>query len=171
MKSIAVYPNYFITEGGQVLANKTGIWKKFSFDRDGYLISSLSKNGKKKMFRLHQLVAKAFIPNPLSKETVNHIDGNKLNNHVSNLEWNTREENNKHAYRTGLKDSVGAANGNSKLNEEDVFGIIELRDDGMSQESIGRMFKITQVAVSDILLGKRWSYLTGIQYNKIKQNE
>lgn len=62
----------------------------------------LWKNGKRKVFMIHRLVAEAFIPNPENKPQVNHIDGNRLNNHVSNLEWNTNSENMHHAYKTGL---------------------------------------------------------------------
>ena len=62
----------------------------------------LSKNGHVKNYTIHRLVAQAFIPNPQNKLEVNHIDGNKLNNKVDNLEWATRSENEQHAYRTGL---------------------------------------------------------------------
>ena len=69
---------------------------------DGYLRVTLSKNNKQRTFRVNILVAKAFIPNPENKPEVNHIDGNKENNKVDNLEWNTRSENELHAYKNGL---------------------------------------------------------------------
>lgn len=69
---------------------------------NGYLKVTLSKNNKQKTFRVHILVAKAFIPNHKNKSEVNHIDGNKSNNRIDNLEWNTRSENELHAYRNGL---------------------------------------------------------------------
>lgn len=69
---------------------------------DSYLKVTLSKNNKQRTFRVHILVARTFIPNPENKPEVNHIDGNKKNNKVNNLEWNTRSENELHAYRNGL---------------------------------------------------------------------
>lgn len=69
----------------------------------GYLVTDLYKDNKSKTAKIHRLVAETFIPNPNSKETVNHIDGNKLNNRVDNLEWATHREQNEHFYKTGLK--------------------------------------------------------------------
>lgn len=71
-------------------------------DKIGYTIVGLNKHNKYKLKKVHRLVAEAFIPNPENKSDVNHIDGDKSNNIVSNLEWVTRSENMKHAYDTGL---------------------------------------------------------------------
>lgn len=72
---------------------------------EGYLSVGLCKNGKQSTIRVHRLVAKTFIPNPENKRTVNHIDENKLNNNVENLEWATDKENCNHGSRT-IKSSV-----------------------------------------------------------------
>ncbi len=73
---------------------------------------------------VHRLVAEAFLPNPEGRVNVNHKDGNKLNNHVLNLEWATPAENNSHAYATGLQPS-GEDNPRSKLTNEDATNIRE----------------------------------------------
>ena len=72
-------------------------------DKIGYLHIKLFMNGKPKMYKVHRLVAQAFISNLENKPQVNHIDGDKTNNRVTNLEWTTQEENMRHAYKNGLK--------------------------------------------------------------------
>lgn len=74
---------------------------KQQIDHNGYLFVSLSKNGKVKMFRIHRLVAQAFIPNPDNLPMVNHKDENPLNNQVFNLEWCTAKYNIN--YGTGIE--------------------------------------------------------------------
>lgn len=64
----------------------------------GYLRVKLTKNNKEKRIMLHRLIATAFVENPLNKPNVNHIDGNKKNNTINNLEWCTQSENMKHFY-------------------------------------------------------------------------
>jgi hypothetical protein len=94
-KTIKDYPNYKISNIGLVLNIKTNNILKPFYNKKGYNLVSLFPN--KKNFKIHRLVAEAFIPNPENKEQVNHIDSNKNNNSVFNLEWNTNLENTKHS--------------------------------------------------------------------------
>ncbi len=93
---------YSITKDGKVIRDSTGALKSIGLDKYGYQIVSLYKNGVLKICKIHRLVAKAYIPNPENKPQVNHVDGNKQNNHVSNLEWCTPKENIRHAFNFGL---------------------------------------------------------------------
>lgn len=68
----------------------------------GYMNVALYRDGKQKQYKVHRLVAQAFIPNPQEKKQVNHIDGNKTNNIVWNLEWSTPKENINHAIKAGI---------------------------------------------------------------------
>ena len=72
----------------------------------GYLILSLCKDKKRKTFKVHRLVAQAFIPNLENKPQVNHINGDKTDNRIENLEWATNGENGLHAYKNGLRPNV-----------------------------------------------------------------
>lgn len=73
-------------------------------NRRGYVaVTLINLNSKKKQITVHRLVAQHFIDNPENKRCVNHIDGNKRNNRVDNLEWATDSENAQHAFKTGLK--------------------------------------------------------------------
>lgn len=83
-------------------AIKPSILLKPSINKNGYLSVALSKNNKIKRMRVNRLVALNFISNPNKKPQVNHIDGNKSNNNVNNLEWCTNSENQLHAYKSGL---------------------------------------------------------------------
>lgn len=74
-----------------------------------YLVVNLRKEGKNKVWLVHQLVAKAFLDNPNNYPVVNHIDGNKHNNNVENLEWCTYRDNNIHALKNGLRKPRGNA--------------------------------------------------------------
>lgn len=92
---------YEISEDGTIINCKTGRELTGNTNSFGYRVVSLIKNGQKKDVKVHRLLAIAFIPNPNNFECVNHIDGDKLNNSLENLEWCTKRRNNRHA-RTEL---------------------------------------------------------------------
>lgn len=102
-KDIKNYENkYQVSNSGRIKSLKKDIILKPSVHYKGYLEVKLYKNNSSKVFKIHRLVASAFIPNPENKPQVNHIDGNKQNNCVDNLEWNTQSENQLHAFRNKL---------------------------------------------------------------------
>lgn len=94
--------HYSISSEGRVRNDETNKMKSMDATSDGYHKVDLYSNGKRTSVRVHRLVAEAFIPNPNKLPQINHIDGNKENNNVKNLEWVNNSQNMIHAYRTGL---------------------------------------------------------------------
>lgn len=113
--------DYAVSSYGRMYSKRAGHCLSIkSLDNDGYI--KVAPHGHTK--RLNRIVAQAFIPNPDSKTTVNHIDGNKTNNRVDNLEWSTPSEQMIHAYKHGLKKPMrGSDNANAKLTDEQVKAI------------------------------------------------
>jgi hypothetical protein len=104
MKKIIEYPGYCVTIDGKVFSEKSNKYLKPSFDKQGYArVGIYIGNYKTKTIKIHRLVAQAFIDNPFKKTDVNHINGIKNDNRIENLEWSTRSENMKHAFKNGLK--------------------------------------------------------------------
>lgn len=97
-----------------ILKNKLNKIIKPQINKNGYCVVNLYKNNKRKAFYLHKLVAKYFLKNYDENKTINHIDGNKLNNNVSNLECITYSENLKHSYDY-LKRPVNKSSGYKKV--------------------------------------------------------
>ena len=93
---------YEVSNFGNVRNAKGMALKPFPIHQ-GYLVVDLSRSGKKRHHRVNRLVAETFIPNTGNKTEVNHKNGNKTDNRVSNLEWTTKSENMVHAYRSGLQ--------------------------------------------------------------------
>jgi len=87
---------YYVTEDGKIWRN--GKQRKLNINPFGYYYVHLSIYGKSKTMRIHRLVAETYIPNPMNYPVINHKDGNKLNNNVSNLEWCTVKENTNQKY-------------------------------------------------------------------------
>lgn len=93
--------DYSVSDKGEIRKDTTNRLMKLQIQQ-GYSHVTIQINGKAKRFRVHRLVAEAFIPNPDGKPYVNHIDGNRQNNSIANLEWVTPAENTRHAVDTGL---------------------------------------------------------------------
>lgn len=110
-KDVKGYEGYYqISNLGNVMSlkfNHADIRRLIKpFDNGGYNMVCFNLNGVSKKFLVHRLVAEAFIPNHENKPCVNHIDGNKRNNSVENLEWVTKSENTRHAIRIGLRPRI-----------------------------------------------------------------
>lgn len=172
-KDIEGYEGYYqVSDHGRVKSldryvghlGKNKALKKSRVFRNGWmnksLIVCLSKEDQSKGFLIYRLVAKAFIPNPLEKPEVNHLDGNRYNNHISNLEWATRSENEKHAYDTGLYISrKGSQMHCAKLNESQISEIKDLFKQGVSRKNIASAFKIDYSQACKIIKGSSWKHL------------
>lgn len=98
-KKIPNYPNYSATYDGRIFNHNTERFMALSKMPEGYLRLNIKNNSGQKKFLIHRLIALTFIPNPKNKPQVNHIDSNKSNNSVDNLEWITNKENREHALR------------------------------------------------------------------------
>lgn len=132
--------------------SKGGILK-FKPDKFGYLRVGLCKGNKTKTFKSHRIVAQVFIPNPDNLPHVNHRDGNKQNNHVSNLEWMTARDNIRHSWKNGMsKALIGEMNGNSKISDSDRFNlVVEYATTSATQHEIAFKYGITQSNVALIV--------------------
>lgn len=160
---------YSITKDGEIYShpksagkgNHLGKWLKptpsFSKRRNkpGYLTVSLWKDKKSKKHTVHSLVLNTFLPNPNPNiyKYCNHKDGNKLNNHIDNLEWSTPSENNKHAYEKKLK-KVSQSNiermrklGKERLGKSN-FKLRKIKQDQI--EKIKKMYFEDKIMLKDI---------------------
>lgn len=129
---------------------------KLVLNQQGRLRARLRLEGKEKQRLVHRLVAEAFISNPEKKEQVNHIDGNKTNNAIANLEWVTAQENMDHAVKHNLN-ARGERQGNSKLK---VFQIVEIKQlliaNRLSLAAIAREYNVGVSTIHDIKSCKQW---------------
>ncbi|MFA5618448.1 MAG: helix-turn-helix domain-containing protein [Syntrophorhabdaceae bacterium] len=156
-------PNYGIikvSNTGKVYSYKA---KKELYQRrndDGYLsirIKDLDYSDKE--YKIHRLVAMAFIPNPENKPEVNHKDGLRDKNYEDNLEWVTRSENTKHKFTIGNDSNEGIRNPNARLNEDEVRNIRRLYANGMSVYKIAKLYGRGWQTINHIIKGTTWSHL------------
>ena len=116
-KQLVEYPDYVVSDRGRIRSLQTGVILKTFQRNTGYLTVSLRNDEQSKTCYVHRLVATMFIPNDntLEHDQVNHIDGNKKNNSVSNLEWVSSRENKQHAIKTGLIKKYGRQKSVAKM--------------------------------------------------------
>lgn len=151
---------YLIYDTGKVYSQLTNKFLKGDVDRYGYLHYILYKDRKKKHFTAHRLVAIHFIPCNDWSLTVNHKDGNKLNNHFTNLEWCTNLENKKHSINVLGNSFKGENNPSVKLNSEKVIEIKKMITEGHSQHRIAKVFNISRSTISMIAINRIWQSIS-----------
>ena len=108
MNKSVLYHGYTVYPNGTIIGKHGVILKHVSNSR-GYKTVSIMKEGKCKTVSVHKIIAECFIPNPENKPQINHINGDKHDNRIENLEWCTISENSIHAYSNGLNDNVKKA--------------------------------------------------------------
>lgn len=171
------FSKYKISNYGRIYSNPYKVYLSFKsmwVDKKGKILSQSNDNSKK-YWRIglitnagnrfaastHRLVAETFIPNPNNLSQVNHIDGNKDNNHVSNLEWSSNEDNMLHSFRLGLH--TGKNNkGKSILTPEQVMEIVTLLP-LYDNSYIATLYYVKPNSINEIRQGRSWSDITKIQ--------
>lgn len=148
MIQIKDYPNYYVTEDGFIYSAKRNIILKGGLDKDGYILVTLQHGMLRRTAKVHREVANAYVPNPDLLPVVNHLDGNKQNNHPSNLEWTTVSGNTKHAYELGALSQKGEDNNACKYPDAIVNMCIRLHfDGGISMPRLSKMVGIKYATI------------------------
>lgn len=151
--------NYYITDDGKVWSERTQKFLSFQYDKNGYVkVQMRSTDNKSHRYSVHRLVLENFKPvENMENLQVNHIDGNKKNNNLTNLEWTTSEENIRHAIDNNLRATI---NGASKLTSEQVIEIYRRATNGERNIDLGKEFNIHPDQVGKIKNKKAWKEIT-----------
>ena len=159
-KPIEGCEGYFVSNLGNVKSNKNRVKGnlKLLVDKDGYLTVWVSTKPKRRLLKVHRLVAQAFVDNPENKPQVCHKDGSKDNNVYTNLYWGTAKENNREKISHGTI-ARGEAQGLSKLKKEDVIEIKRLLSEGVRNITLAKRFGVNKSTIATIKSGGSWSWL------------
>lgn len=148
---------YEVSDRGNVRRVGSEIFRKLQKTEKGYLKVFLYSPKLAKAFFVHRLVAQAFVPKKRGRTQVNHRDGDKLNNVVSNIEWCSVRENNAHAKKNGLyRPSRGSAHGMSRLSDKDVR---EIRKKKERVKDLAAKFGIHRTTVRRIIIRELWTHI------------
>lgn len=159
------FPDYAVSGEGQVMrvtpaqGTAPGRLLKPNFDTNGYPFVALCRGGKiVRRVSVHRLMAMHLLPNPENKPQVNHKDGVKAHNVLTNLEWSTSAENCQHAVDTGLRTAAkGEMNGRAKLSLEKAKAIRGLYASGESCVQIARKFGVTRQTIWHVCHRRSWN--------------
>jgi hypothetical protein len=142
---------YLVSDLGRLINLEKGTIINGAIDGNGYLKTKVWIEGCQIQTGIHRLVALAFIPNPENRPQVNHIDANKLNNKLINLEWVSSLENRMH--------SVSIGNLSNKLTSSNIPIIRKLNADGFTNYSIAKMFDVDSTTIRCVIDGSTWKHI------------
>lgn len=165
-KVVPTNSNYGISSWGRVMRitegrnTVKGKMLRASCDKYGYRVMNLSSGGDARQVKVHSLVTEAFIGIRADGMQVNHKNGDKGDNRLSNLEYVTPKENNHHAIRMGLNRVLcGEEHRRSKLSEAQVREIFDKVSNGASQIDVANRFGVRRQTISRIKFGRTWRHL------------
>jgi len=157
------YSKYFnISNKGRIFSKRTNRFIKFVINKNGYYRFVTKINGKAINLGVHVAVACTFISNPFKYKTINHKDGNKLNNYSDNLEWCSDSYNTQHAIEHNLLKPYGEDNGMHKLSEKDIK---EIRasyipyDKNNSFNALAKRYDVSRIQIRNIIKNINWKHL------------
>jgi hypothetical protein len=150
------YPDYCITEAGRIYSLKSKRFLSTQYNDGGYEVVTLRKNGKTNTLKIHRLLCLTYKADThFESAMVNHIDGNKKNNSLDNLEWCTRSENVLHAYDNGL-----IKNKPRQLSEDDVHLICQILESGARVIDVAKQFAVDRSLIYSIYSGNSYVYIS-----------
>lgn len=156
IRSIPFLKNSRNNHGEYSFMEKGGILKP-SKTKDNYFFVSLCRDKYEKRVRVHRLVAEHFLLNPDNLPQINHIDGNKQNNHISNLEWCSAQHNVIHSYKLGLASNKEERHPSTVLTHEKVFRMAEMRYGGYSYKQISEELDLKYATVWSVINRRNWA--------------
>jgi len=157
--------NYYVTDDGRVWSEQTNKFLSPQLDKDGYeKVQMMSTDGKRHRYSVHRLIMENFKPvDNMENLQVDHVDCNKRNNNLNNLEWVINKENTIRAHKNNLcKEQHGENNTQSELKEYQVLEIIERlkNHDYKNYHEMAVCYNVSDDAIGQIKHKERWTYLT-----------
>lgn len=176
-KTIEGYPRHQCSNTGKIRYSKENRWIESKYRKNwaGYFLVNLydGQHPKGKTFSVHGIIALNLIPNPSQYPIINHIDGNKENNSITNLEWCSHQHNSQHAFRLGLRnDMKGENNHAAKLNFKKVNEIREKYLTGAyTYVNLSKEYNMSIISIKRIIRNRSWfdiRYDNDEYHNKVK---